>query len=70
MQGKTMFTRNEYNTIKDLLHERGRADQDQQKAIRRKMRKIGFYISDFGEAGFTTGDLDDLVTSGRIKVTD
>ena len=70
MQGKSEFTHDEYDTIKDLLHERGRADRDRQKAIRGKMRKIGFYISDFGEAGFTIGDLDDCIKLGRIKIAD
>lgn len=70
MQGKTQFTSEEFEDIKGLVHELRRADRDGQKTIRGKMRRIGFYITDFSGPGFTTGDLDDLVTSGRIKIID
>lgn len=70
MKGKALFTREEISAIKVMLHERGRADRNQQKAIRHKMRRLGFYISDFGGPGLTSGDLDDLIKMGRIKVTD
>lgn len=71
VQGNTQFTREQINAIKGLLHELRRADRDWQKAIRGKLRKqYGFFITDFGGPGFTTGDLDDLITSGRIKVID
>ena len=70
MKGQTQFTRDEISAIKGMLHERGRADPDRQKAIRGKMCRLGFYINDYGEAGFTSGHLDDLIKIGRIKVTD
>ena len=70
MKGKAQFTRDEISAIKGMLHDRGRADRTRQKAIRRKMRRLGFYITDYGEAGFTSGHLDDLIKIGRIKVTD
>ncbi len=71
VQGNTQFTREQIKAIKGLLHELRRADRDRQKAIRGKMRKqYGFYITDFGGPGFTTGDLDDLITSRQIKVID
>ena len=70
MKGKTRFTRDEISALKAMLHELRRADRDQQKAIRGKMRRLGFYISDFGGPGFTSGDLDDLIKMGRIKVID
>ncbi len=71
VQGNTQFTREQIKAIKGLLYELRRADRDRQKAIRGKLRKqYGFFITDFGGHGFTTGDLDDLITSGRIKVID
>ncbi len=70
VQGKSHFTRDEIKAIKDLLYDLRRADRDRQKAIRGKMRRLGFYITDFGEHGVTTADLDDLITSGVIKVSD
>ena len=71
VRGNTQFTREQIKAIKGLLHDLRRADRDRQKAIRGKLRKqYGFFITDFGGHGFTTGDLDDLITSGRIKVID
>ncbi len=70
MQRRSQFTRDEYNTIKDLLYERGRSDRHKQKAIRSKLRKLGFYISDYGALGFTTADLDDMIARGRITITE
>lgn len=70
MKGKAQFTRNEIIAIKDMLHDRGQADRGQQKAIRSKMRRLGFYITDHGGPGLTSGDLDDLIKMGSIKVTD
>ena len=70
MQGKTQFTGEQIKVIKDLLYDLRRADRDTQKVIRRKMRRLGFYITDFGERGCSTADLNDLNTSGQIKVTD
>ena len=33
------------------------------------MRRLGFYISDFGDyAGFTVLDFDDLVSRGVVRV--
>lgn len=70
MQGKAQFTSKEANAIRDLLYEKARADRDRQKSIRGKLRRIGFYISDFGGPDFTAADFTDLVKSGRIKIID
>ena len=70
MQGKTQFSRDEINRIRDLLQKLRRADRYRQSAIRGRLRRLGFRISDYGGYGFTTADLDDLITSGRITVTD
>ena len=71
IKGKRTFTQDEFNRLRELVLELRRAYGDDQKPIRDKMRKIGFYITDFsvsGPAGFTESDLKDLVQTGQIKI--
>ena len=70
MKGKKIFTISEIEEIKKLIVEKLRATADRQKGIRNKIRKIGFYYSDFDSSkeGYTVADLDSLIRSGRITV--
>ncbi len=54
MKGKINFTRSEADEIIRLIQEKLKADTIKQKGIRDKIRKIGFYASNFGFAnGYT-----------------
>lgn len=68
MKGKTEFTYDEIEQLKVLIKKLRNAERDTQKCIRGKMRKIGFYISDFGSSGMTVDMLYTLIKSGEIKV--
>ena len=48
MKSKPSFTKTEAEEIMRLIKEKLTADSAKQKTIRRKIRKIGFYASDFG----------------------
>jgi hypothetical protein len=66
MPNKREFTSGEAAHIRDLLEERPRT-----KATRGKLRRIGFYISDFTVAGpFSTADFDRLLATRQILITD
>lgn len=54
--------------IKQLLRERKKATPAAQKGIRAKIRKLGFYISDFGD-GFSDVDFENEVKAGNIIVS-
>ena len=68
MKGRNTFTNSEINEIRSLIRQRTNADPSRQKSIRAKMRRIGFYGSDFGIKDLQLSDLDNLIKSGRIKV--
>lgn len=51
MKGKSVFTRDEADKIIRLIREKVISNQSEQKKIRDKIRKIGFYASDFGIGG-------------------
>ena len=57
-------------TIKAELRALRRADRDTQKTIRNRLRKRGFYITDYTSSseGFTEGDFDALVRRGTIRI--
>ena len=48
MKSKETFTRSEADEIIRLIKEKFKADTNRQKSIRNKIRKIGFYASDYG----------------------
>ena len=48
MKSKETFTRSEADEIIRLIQEKLKADTNRQKKIRNKIRKIGFYASDYG----------------------
>jgi hypothetical protein len=48
MKSKPTFTRAEADAIVELIKQKLKADSIRQKAIRDKIRKLGFYASDYG----------------------
>jgi hypothetical protein len=69
--GRRSFTRSEVDELRRLIREKQTADQDRQKVLRGKIRRIGFYISDFADyPGFTVSDFDDLLDRGAISCSD
>lgn len=69
MKGTDTFTQTEISELKNLIKLRIKADKSQQKSIRAKMRKIGFYGSDdFGIVDMQPSDFEKLINSGKIKV--
>ena len=71
MKGKNIFTTSQIDEIKKLIAEKVRATEDKQKGIRAKIRKLGFYYSDFStkKDGYTVADFESLISSGQIKNT-
>lgn len=68
MKGKNTFTAKEISDLKQLIRMRVNADRDDQKKIRRIMRSIGFYGSDYGIVDCQVSDLEGLIRSGMIMV--
>jgi hypothetical protein len=70
--GRSSFTAAEIEELRRLIYEKQTADRSRQKALRARMRSIGFYISDFAAepGGFGVSDLDDLISRGVITVAD
>jgi hypothetical protein len=57
MKGKSTFTKQEIEAISKLINAKVAADSATQKGIRRKIRNLGFYASDFGlGGGYTVAD--------------
>lgn len=66
---KTTFTKSEFTYLKTLVSKKVLEGKIGQQKIRSKMRKMGFYISYFtSKKGFNVSDLDNLVSSGEIKI--
>ena len=69
MSKRSTFTAAEIAEIKLLVREKQTAPADRQKTLRAKLRKLGFYISDYSdEPGFVESDVDDLIRRGTITV--
>ncbi len=78
MKGKSIFTKQEAAQIIVLIEQKLTSDSNVQKGIRDKIRKLGFYASDFGIGGGYTledflgvvtiedGNLNKMVTSTSI----
>ncbi|VXC15645.1 hypothetical protein [Maribacter litoralis] len=65
MKGKSQFTKEEAREIESLIELKLQSDTTKQKSIRAKIRKLGFYASDFGlRGGFTVADFRSVVTIG------
>jgi hypothetical protein len=53
--------------IRRIIREKQTAPADRQKALRAKLRRLGFYISDYSdEPGLVESDVDDLIRRGTI----
>lgn len=72
MQGRKEFTRAELDEITRILSLKQGASASRQKQLRRELRDLGFYISDFDSVARTFGsdDLARLVRQHRIIVSD
>lgn len=63
MKGKTIFTKIEVQEISALINQKLKADATEQKSIRNKIRRLGFYASDVGlRGGYTVNDFLNFVT--------
>lgn len=69
MKGQKCFTKLQIKEIKKLIADKVRATPDKQKGIRKKIRKLGFYYSDFSnkKGGYTVEYFKTLIHSGQIK---
>ena len=71
MKGKGIFTKSEIDELERLIILRNNAQASDQKSIRQRMRKIGFYgQDDWGIKDLKVSDLSSLIKSGRIKISD
>ncbi len=62
MRSKTTYTQTEADEIIDLIRQKLDADSTRQKGIRAKIRRLGFYASDFGfMGGYTEQDFLSVV---------
>lgn len=70
MKGKNIFTEKEIDELKRLITLRANStSKSEQKKLRDKMRKIGFYgRDDWGINDCQIADLERLIYEGRIKV--
>jgi len=70
MAHKKIFKRKEIAEIRELLKEKVRSSRAKKKVVRAKIRKIGFYISDFRNTNgeFTVNDLNLLIRKKIIKL--
>jgi hypoxanthine-DNA glycosylase len=69
IKGRNSFTQIEIDRLRRLIKEKVVATPGVQKGIRGKIRRIGFYYSDFSnKKGYTVEDFDGLIRSGQIKI--
>ena len=62
MKGKSIYTKREVEQIMSLIRKRCSAGRNEQKQIRAKMRRIGFYgQDDFGIFDMTEESLSNLL---------
>ncbi|MDG4949630.1 hypothetical protein NLM59_01725 [Weeksellaceae bacterium KMM 9724] len=63
MKGRSRFTQAEANEIESLINQKLLATAVKQKSIRAKIRRLGFYASDFGlGGGYSVSDFRRVVT--------
>ncbi len=69
MKSKKEFIKAEIDEIKKLIRIKVTSSTNEQKRIRDKIRKIGFYYSEFSsKKGYTLKDFEALLDDGSIKV--
>ncbi|MBZ9628126.1 hypothetical protein LB450_08450 [Psychroflexus sp. CAK1W] len=62
MKGKRQFSKAEVEEIERLISKKVMASSSEQKSVRRHIRKLGFYASDFGlGGGYTVNDFRSVV---------
>ena len=62
MKGKSNFTAEVADQIILLIEQKLKADSSKQKGIREKIRKLGFYASDFGLTNYDAADFRRVAT--------
>lgn len=72
MKGKKIFTSKEAEQIRILINQKVKANKNEQKIIRDKIRTIGFFFSDFSnkKKGYTVEDFDILVRTKAVEITE
>ena len=70
MKGRRIFPTQVAARIRGLLEMKLQSKRDEQKRIRKQLRGLGFYISDFERpnAAFGPRDFDALVASRIVSV--
>lgn len=70
MKGKSHFTREEAKEIEKLITLKFKADSVKQKGNRNKIRKLGFYASDFGlRGGYSVQDFRNAITLSGERIS-
>ncbi|MBC8035359.1 MAG: hypothetical protein H7Y03_14515 [Chitinophagaceae bacterium] len=69
-KGKSAFTEVEIQQIEDLLRRIRASKRNQQLLLRKQLRDIGFYITNYiiSNKGFNVSHLHQLVEDGTISV--
>ncbi len=69
-KGRTEFTSAEAAEIRRLLAETRRSPRGGQKRLRDRLRRVGFFITDFDQSfkGFSSEDFDRLVAQGLVDI--
>ncbi len=71
IKGRNSFTQSEIDRLRILIREKIAATRGAQKGIRAKIRRIGFWFSDFSDKkGYTVEDFDLLIRCGQIVILD
>lgn len=71
MKSKINFTKQEYETIIQLINDKLKADASEQKTIRDTIRRLGFHFTDFYKKGSRPYDVEaftSLFQSGKLKL--
>jgi len=70
MKGKREFSEFEANLIRKLINQKVLATENEQKGIRKKIRDLKFWFSDFSnKKGYTVEDFERLIKTGEITIT-
>lgn len=74
MPHKSSFSIEEVKQIRNLILQKIGASSNIQQSIRKQIRKIGFYYSDFRTnrtiGGYTVDDFNGLIESGEIVIAE
>ena len=72
MKRRTEFSQELITTIKTLISNLKNSNSEEQEKIRRKIRELGFYISDYkstsNNKNYTVAEFNNLIKNGIIKV--